>query len=35
VNNKGLIEQTGHVKEIFEKPASPFVADFIGLKNLF
>jgi len=35
VMNKGHIEQTGHVKEIFEKPASPFVADFVGMKNLF
>jgi molybdate/tungstate transport system ATP-binding protein len=35
VMNKGRIEQTGHVKEIFEKPASPFVADFVGMKNLF
>jgi molybdate/tungstate transport system ATP-binding protein len=23
------------VKEIFEKPVSPFVADFVGMKNLF
>ena len=35
VMNKGRIEQTGHVKEIFEKPASSFVADFVGMKNLF
>ena len=35
VMNKGRIEQTGHVKEIFEKPSSPFVADFVGMKNLF
>lgn len=35
VMNNGRIEQTGHVKEIFEKPASPFVADFVGMKNLF
>lgn len=35
VMNKGRIEQTGQVKEIFEKPASPFVADFVGMKNLF
>ncbi|MBW1737479.1 MAG: ABC transporter ATP-binding protein [Deltaproteobacteria bacterium] len=35
VMNKGHIEQTGQVKEIFEKPASPFVADFVGMKNLF
>ncbi len=35
VMNKGLIEQVGDVKEIFEKPSSPFVADFVGMKNLF
>jgi molybdate/tungstate transport system ATP-binding protein len=35
VMNKGHIEQTGAVKEIFEKPVSPFVADFVGMKNLF
>ena len=35
VINKGHIEQTGAVKEIFEKPVSPFVADFVGMKNLF
>jgi len=35
VMNNGRIEQIGHVKEIFEKPASPFVADFVGMKNLF
>ena len=35
VMNNGRIEQIGHVKEIFEKPVSPFVADFVGMKNLF
>jgi molybdate/tungstate transport system ATP-binding protein len=35
VMNNGRIEQTGDVTEIFEKPASPFVADFVGMKNLF
>jgi len=35
VMNKGRIEQVGNVREIFEKPASPFVADFVGMKNLF
>jgi molybdate/tungstate transport system ATP-binding protein len=35
VMNNGRIEQIGHVKEIFEKPASPFVADFVGMKNLY
>jgi len=35
VMNKGRIEQVGNVREIFEKPISPFVADFVGMKNLF
>ncbi|MBW1692115.1 MAG: ABC transporter ATP-binding protein [Deltaproteobacteria bacterium] len=35
VINKGIIEQIGDMKEIFEKPNSPFVADFVGMKNLF
>lgn len=35
VMNKGHIEQIGNVREIFEKPASPFVADFVGMKNLY
>jgi len=33
--NKGIIEQIGEVKEIFGKPNSPFVAKFVGMKNLF
>ena len=33
--NKGRIEQIGDVIEIFERPGSPFVADFVGMKNLF
>ena len=32
---KGMIEQDGTPKEIYEKPNSPFVADFIGESNLF
>jgi len=35
VMNKGRIEQIGEVKEIFEKPVSSFVADFVGMKNIF
>jgi len=35
VMNNGRIEQIGHVTELFEKPSSPFVADFVGMKNLF
>ena len=35
VMNNGIIEQAGSVADIFEKPSSPFVADFVGMKNLF
>lgn len=35
VINKGRIEQVGKIEEIFQKPISPFVADFVGMKNLF
>jgi len=30
----GIIQQTGTVKEVFEKPSSLFTAGFIGMKNL-
>ncbi len=33
VMNLGKIEQTGTPVEIYKQPASPFVADFIGLAN--
>jgi spermidine/putrescine transport system ATP-binding protein len=35
VMNKGNIEQIGTPSEIYEKPRTPFVADFIGDTNLF
>lgn len=35
VINNGRIEQVGPVTEIFQKPRTLFVADFIGMKNLF
>ena len=35
VINNGRIEQTGPVAEIFQKPRTLFVANFIGMKNLF
>lgn len=35
VMNQGRIEQTGEVEEIFRRPLSPFVADFVGMKNIF
>ncbi len=34
VMNKGSIEQTGAPAEVYEKPATPFVADFIGKVNV-
>ena len=35
VMNQGIIEQVGEVADIFQRPASPFVADFVGMKNIF
>src|SRR5580698_6243651 len=35
IMNKGVIEQVGAPKEIYELPASPFVASFIGTSNVF
>lgn len=35
VMNMGRIEQIGTPSEIYENPATPFVADFIGDTNLF
>ena len=34
VMNEGRVEQLGTAEEIYERPASPFVAGFIGLANL-
>jgi iron(III) transport system ATP-binding protein len=34
VMNHGKIEQMGQPRDIYEKPASRFVADFIGISNL-
>jgi len=33
VINDGRIEQTGDVADIFQRPTSRFVADFVGMKN--
>ena len=33
--NKGKIEQEGTIEDIFQKPNSRFVADFVGVKNVF
>jgi molybdate/tungstate transport system ATP-binding protein len=35
VMNDGRIEQVGMMEDIFQKPRSTFVADFVGMKNLF
>ncbi|QTA86067.1 ABC transporter ATP-binding protein [Desulfonema magnum] len=35
VINNGHIEQAGPVDDIFQKPMSAFVANFVGMKNLF
>ncbi len=35
VMNDGMIEQTSSMDDIFQRPDSKFVADFVGMKNLF
>jgi len=35
VMNNGRIEQIGEIEDIFKRPNSAFVADFVGMKNLF
>jgi molybdate/tungstate transport system ATP-binding protein len=35
VMNNGVIEQAGSMSDIFQRPNSTFVADFVGMKNLF
>lgn len=35
VINNGKIEQSGSIDDIFLKPQSSFVADFVGMKNIF
>jgi len=35
VMNNGRIEQIGNIEDIFQRPLSAFVADFVGMKNLF
>jgi iron(III) transport system ATP-binding protein len=34
VMNKGALEQVGTPREVYESPASPFVADFVGRVNV-
>ena len=33
--NRGMIEQIGPVSEVFKRPITPFVAEFVGMKNVF
>ncbi len=33
--NAGQIEQSGSMEELFQRPQSTMVADFVGMKNLF
>jgi molybdate/tungstate transport system ATP-binding protein len=33
--NLGKIEQIGPVSEVFQRPVTPFVAKFVGMKNVF
>lgn len=35
VINQGRIEQSGTKSDVFQRPASPFVAEFVGMKNVF
>jgi molybdate/tungstate transport system ATP-binding protein len=35
VINNGRIEQAGPVADVFQRPATPFVAGFVGMKNIF
>jgi len=35
VMNRGAIEQTGSPAEVFDRPATPFVMDFLGAVNVF
>ncbi|HET9311577.1 MAG TPA: ABC transporter ATP-binding protein [Actinomycetota bacterium] len=34
VMSQGSVEQVGHPKEIYEEPATAYVADFLGVSNL-
>jgi molybdate/tungstate transport system ATP-binding protein len=35
VINQGRIEQIGNMKDIFQRPRTQFIADFVGMKNIF
>ncbi len=32
---EGVMEQIGSTEEVFDQPATPFVANFVGMKNIF
>src|SRR4026208_2636987 len=33
VMNEGVVEHLGTPREVYERPATPFVADFVGVLN--
>lgn len=35
VMNRGRLEQVGSAEEVYDRPRTPFVADFLGVKNFF
>lgn len=35
VMRRGRIEQSGGVLDVFQRPATPFVAEFVGIRNVF
>jgi len=35
VIHQGCIEQVGKTHDVFKRPATPFVAEFVGMKNVF
>jgi len=35
VINQGRIEQIGNMEDIFQRPGTQFIADFVGMKNIF
>jgi len=35
IMNSGTLVQTGTIRDIFQKPSSSFVANFVGMKNIF
>jgi molybdate/tungstate transport system ATP-binding protein len=35
VIHQGRIEQIGHIEDIFRRPGTQFIAEFVGMKNIF